>query len=106
MKKNETFMWSSKCNTTFEELKNRLTSASILAIPNGTDRMITFSDACERGLGCVLMQYGLVIAYASPQVKPQKKNYPTHDLVLAAVFFALNIWRHYLSTFSLRRTSI
>ncbi|WMV19272.1 hypothetical protein MTR67_012657 [Solanum verrucosum] len=47
-------------------------------------------------LGCVLIQRGKVIAYASRQLKVHEKNYPTHDLELAAVVFALKIWRHYL----------
>jgi len=47
-------------------------------------------------LGCVLMQKGRVIAYASYQLKPYEENYPTHDLELAAVVFAFKIWRHYL----------
>lgn len=44
----------------------------------------------------MLMQHGRVIAYASRQLKPYEHNYPTHDLELAAVVFALKIWRHYL----------
>nr|GEZ61849.1 putative reverse transcriptase domain-containing protein [Tanacetum cinerariifolium] len=55
-----------------------------------------YSDASKRGLGCVLMQHGKVIAYASRQLKPYEVNYPTHDLELVAVVFALKIWRHYL----------
>ncbi|GJS25792.1 retrotransposon protein, putative, ty3-gypsy subclass [Tanacetum coccineum] len=55
-----------------------------------------YSDASKKGLGCVLMQHGKVIAYASRQLKPYEVNYPTHDLELAAVVFALKIWRHYL----------
>ena len=47
------------------------------------------------GLGFVLMQSNHVIAYVLRQLKPQKRNYPTHDLELAVVF-ALNIWRHYM----------
>ncbi|GJS69832.1 retrotransposon protein, putative, ty3-gypsy subclass [Tanacetum coccineum] len=54
-----------------------------------------YSDASKKGLGCVLMQHGKVIAYASRQLKPYEVNYPTHDLELAAVVFALKIWRHY-----------
>ena len=50
-----------------------------------------FSDASLNGLGCVLMQDGKVVAYASRQLKPHEKNYPTHDLELAAIFFALKI---------------
>ncbi|KAL4010607.1 hypothetical protein IC575_030109 [Cucumis melo] len=48
------------------------------------------------GLGCVLMQQGKVVAYASRQLKSHEQNYPTHDLEFAAVVFALKIWRHYL----------
>ena len=55
-----------------------------------------FSDALLNGLGCVLMQEGKVVAYASRQLKPHEKNYPTHDLELAAIVFVLKIWRHYL----------
>ncbi|KAG8474782.1 hypothetical protein CXB51_031699 [Gossypium anomalum] len=42
------------------------------------------------------MQEGKVVAYASRQLKPHEKNYPTHDLELVAIVFALKIWRHYL----------
>nr|GFC52067.1 retrotransposon protein, putative, Ty3-gypsy subclass [Tanacetum cinerariifolium] len=59
-------------------------------------RTVLHSDASKKSLGCVLMQHGKVIAYASRQLKPYKVNYPTHDLELAAVVFALKIWRHYL----------
>ncbi|XP_033516668.2 uncharacterized protein [Nicotiana tomentosiformis] len=55
-----------------------------------------FCDASRVGLGCVLMQNGRVIAYASRQLKKHEQNYPTHDLEMAAVVFALKIWRHYL----------
>ena len=57
---------------------------------------VIFSDASYKGLGCVLMQNGRAIAYVSRQLRPHEKNYPTHDLELAAVVFALKIWRHYL----------
>ena len=55
-----------------------------------------FSDASLNGLGCVLMQEGKLVAYASRQLKPHEKNYPTHDLELASIVFALKIWRQYL----------
>ena len=55
-----------------------------------------YSDVSRIGLGCVLMQDGKVVAYASRQLKPHEQNYPTHDLELAVVVFALKIWRHYL----------
>jgi hypothetical protein len=55
-----------------------------------------YCDACGTGLGCVLMQEGRVIAYASRQLRKHEVNYPTHDLELATVVHALKIWRHYL----------
>ena len=73
-----------------------MTSAPILAQPEGTEDFVVYSDASKLGLGCVLMQRGRVIAYASRQLKTYEENYPTHDLELAAVVHALKIWRHYL----------
>ena len=70
--------------------------APILAIPEGNEGFIIYSDASKKGLGCVLMQKGRVIAYASRQLKPYEENYLTYDLELAAVVFALKIRRHYL----------
>ena len=55
-----------------------------------------YYDASRMDLGYVLIQHGKVIAYASRKLRPHEKNYPTHDLELAAVIFALKIWRHYL----------
>ena len=71
-------------------------TALILTIPSGTESFTIYSDASRKGLGCVLMQKEKVIAYASRQLKSYERNYPTHDLELAAVVFALKIWRHYL----------
>ncbi|KAH0669578.1 hypothetical protein KY285_023739 [Solanum tuberosum] len=74
----------------------KLVSAPILSLPDGLEGFVVYCDASHIGLGCVLMQSGKVIAYASRQLKVHEKNYPTHDLELAAVVFALKIWRHYL----------
>ena len=84
------------CQQSFEELKGRLTLAPVLALPNGRDGFVVYSDASRQCLGCVLMQNDRVIVYASRQLKKHEENYPTHDLELAAVVFALKIWRHYL----------
>ncbi|KAL4030768.1 hypothetical protein IC575_009020 [Cucumis melo] len=65
-------------------------------MPDGSGSFVIYSDASKKGLGCVLMQQGKVVAYASRQLKSHEQNYPTHDLELAAVVFALKIWRHYL----------
>ncbi|KAM1321333.1 hypothetical protein PS2_014024 [Malus domestica] len=81
---------------TVTELKYCLTHAPVLALPDGSGNFEIYSDASLNGPGCVLMQHGRVIAYASRQLKPHEINYPTHDLELAAIVFALKIWRHYL----------
>ena len=95
-RKNVKFQWSDACEKSFQELKRRLVTAPVLTIPSGSGGFVVYSDASKNGLGCVLMQYGKVVAYASRQLKEYEKNYPTHDLELAAVVFALKIWRHYL----------
>lgn len=71
-------------------------NAPILVLTESGKRFIVYTDASRICLGCVLMQDGKVIAYASRQLKKHERNYPTHDLELAAVVFALKIWRHYL----------
>ncbi|KAG8503507.1 hypothetical protein CXB51_001514 [Gossypium anomalum] len=69
----------------FEKLKARLTEAPILVQPEQGKEFVIYSDASLTGLGCVLMQEGKVVAYTSRQLKPHEKNYPTHDLELAAI---------------------
>ncbi|GJR03430.1 zinc finger, CCHC-type containing protein [Tanacetum coccineum] len=80
----------------FQTLKNNLCDAPILTPPNRVEDFVVYCDASNQGLGCVLMQRGKVIAYASRQLKTHEKNYTTHDLELGAVVFALKTWRHYL----------
>ncbi|GKF15615.1 putative reverse transcriptase domain-containing protein [Tanacetum coccineum] len=89
------FEWGDKQETTFQLLKQKLCSAPILALPEGSKDFIVYCDVSIKGLGAVLMQREKVIAYASRQLKIYKKNYTTHDLELGAVVFALKIWRHY-----------
>ncbi|WVZ84439.1 hypothetical protein U9M48_031471 [Paspalum notatum var. saurae] len=94
--KNAKFAWSPKCGEAFGMLKKLLTSAPVLAQPNITKPFDVYCDASGSGLGCVLMQEGRVIAYASSQLRKHRVNYPTHDLKLLAVVYALKKWRHYL----------
>jgi hypothetical protein len=82
------FIWSKECEESFQELKRRLILAPVLALPFGTEGFMVYSDASRRGLGCVLMQYEKVIAYASRQLKPHEVNYPVHNLELATILFA------------------
>ncbi|GJU85404.1 putative reverse transcriptase domain-containing protein [Tanacetum coccineum] len=90
------FVWGDKQEAAFQLLKQKLCSAPILALPEGSEDFIVYCDASIKGLGAVLMQREKVIAYASRQLKIHEKNYTTHDLELGAVVFALKIWRHYL----------
>jgi hypothetical protein len=95
--KNDTkFNWSSKCNEAFEQLKELLTTAPVLAQPDIEKPFDVYCDASGSGLDCVLMQEGRVIAYASRQLRQHEEHYPTHDLELDTVVHALKIWRHYL----------
>ena len=95
-KKDKKFDWSDTCQHSFKDLRQRLMTAPVLALPSGKDGYVVYSDASRQGLGCVLMEDGRVIAYASRQLKKHEQNYSAHDLELAAVVFALKIWRHYL----------
>jgi hypothetical protein len=96
LKKDNKFVWTPKCEESFQIIKKKLTTAPILTLPDIHQNFVVFCDASRQGLGCVLMQNKKVIAYASRLLKPHEKNYPTHDLELAAIVHALKIWRHYL----------
>ena len=96
LKKGKKFEWSEKAEESFQVLKTKLTTAPVLVLPDTSKDFVVFCDASLQGLGCVLMQDGHVVAYASRQLKPHELNYPTHDLELSAVVHALKQWRHYL----------
>jgi hypothetical protein len=90
------FKWTPACQKTFETLKEQLTTAPILILPDVHKPFLVYCDALYTGLRCLLMQEGRVVAYSSRQLKIHEKNYPTHDLELAVVVHALKTWRHYL----------
>ncbi|GKA85189.1 putative reverse transcriptase domain-containing protein, partial [Tanacetum coccineum] len=94
--KNQKYVWGMEQEEAFQTLKNNLCDAPILMLPDGVKDFVVYYDASNQGLGCVLMQRGKVIAYASRQLKIHEKNYTTHELELGAVVFALKTWRHYL----------
>ncbi|KAM5569941.1 hypothetical protein ABKV19_017122, partial [Rosa sericea] len=83
-RKDVQFVWTGECERAFNELKARLTTAPVLTIPTSGGGLVIYSDASHQGLGCVLMQHGGVVAYGSRQLKVHERNYPTHDLELAA----------------------
>ncbi|GJS10094.1 putative reverse transcriptase domain-containing protein [Tanacetum coccineum] len=93
------FNWGEKEETAFQTLKQKLCSAPILALPEGSENFVVYCDASHKGLGAVLMQKEKVIAYASRQLKIHEKNYTTHDLELGAVVFALKMWLELLSDY-------
>ncbi|KAL4016783.1 hypothetical protein IC575_024440 [Cucumis melo] len=95
-RKGTPFVWSPACESSFQELKQKLVTAPVLTVPDGSGSFVIYSDTSKKGLGCVLMQQGKVVAYASRQLKSHEQNYPTYDLELATVVFSLKIWRHYL----------
>ncbi|GKC99075.1 putative reverse transcriptase domain-containing protein, partial [Tanacetum coccineum] len=94
--KSKSFDWDEEQELAFQTLKDKLCNTPVLALPDGPKDFVVYCDASGIGLGCVLMQRGKVIAYASRQLKIHEKNYMTYDLELRVVVFALKIWRHYL----------
>nr|GEY52744.1 hypothetical protein [Tanacetum cinerariifolium] len=79
------FNWGENEEIAFQTLKQKLCSAPTLALPEGSENFVVYSDASHKGLGAMLMQKEKVIAYASRQLKIHEKNYTTHDLELGAV---------------------
>ena len=90
------FEWNDLCEKAFQELKRRLTSTPILIVSERIQRYIVYCDALKDGLGCVLMQSERVVAYGSRQLKNHEQSYPTHDMELVAIVYALKLWHHYL----------
>ena len=89
-KKGKSFIWTTECEQSFLELRKRLVTAPVLTMPDGSGGLVVYSDASGKGLGCVLLQKGKVIAYASRQLKEYECNYPTYDLKLAAVVYDMH----------------
>ncbi|KAA0064153.1 pol protein [Cucumis melo var. makuwa] len=93
-RKGTPFVWSPAGESNFQELKQKLVSAPVLTVPDGSGSFVIYSDASKKGLGCVLMQQDRVVAYASRQLKSHEQNYPTHDLELAAMDYDCEILYH------------
>ena len=91
MEKGKDFKWTDACQDSFEELKKRLTTAPVLAMPDIRKNFDIYCDASRQDLGCVLMQEVRVIAYASRQLRKHELNDPTRDLELVAVVHAIKI---------------
>jgi hypothetical protein len=96
LEKGKAFEWMPRREASYQELKKILTTAPVLTMPDMEKPFLIYCDACGQGLGCVLMQDGHAVAYASRQLRKHEEKYPTHDFELAAVVHDLNIWRHYI----------
>ncbi|WVZ84812.1 LOW QUALITY PROTEIN: hypothetical protein U9M48_031799 [Paspalum notatum var. saurae] len=96
LEKDAAFKWTADREAAFDELKKRLMTAPVLTLPDQQKKFTVYCDASRDGLGCVLMQEGKVVAYGSRQLRKHEVNYPTHDLELTTVVYALKIWRQYL----------
>ena len=90
------FQWFEAFEKSFQELKMILTTSLVLILPEGTQGFVVYCDVLRVFLGCVLLQNHKVIDYVSIQLKVHENYYPTHQLELVAVVFALKIWHHYL----------
>ena len=94
--KGQAFVRDTQCEHSFQTLKEKLMTVPVLVFPNPREPFEVYYDASKMGLGGMLMQNGQVVAYASRQQETHERNYPTHDLELVVVVFALKMWRHYL----------
>jgi hypothetical protein len=94
--KGKTFEWTPRREASFQELKKRLTTTPVLTMLDVEKSFSIYCDASGEGLGCILMQDGHVVAYASRQLRKHEEKYPTHDLELTVVVHALKVWRHYI----------
>jgi hypothetical protein len=96
LQRDKKFEWTNACERSFCELKKRLTTTPVLVLQDIHKDFTIYCDDSRQGLGCVLMQEGRAVSYASRQLKTHEQNYPTHYMEFAAVVHALKIWRHYL----------
>jgi hypothetical protein len=96
LRKGAKFKWTDECDHDFSKLKQCLTLAPILKVPDIDRPFIVCIDASKEGLGAVLSQYGRVIDYASRKLRPLEEIYATHDLELTTIVHSLQLWHHYL----------
>lgn len=98
LKKNTPFFWTSVCDTAFITLKDKLTTAPVLALPNFAKPFTVETDASDSGIGAVLQQDGHPLAYISKALGPRNKGLSTYEKELMAILYAIEHWRPYLQS--------
>ena len=95
-KKNVNWFWSTACDKAFQELKSKLSTAPVLAIPDPAAPFELITDSCGFGIGAVLMQNNKPVAFYSRKMTDPERNYVNHEQELLAAIVALKVFRCYL----------
>jgi hypothetical protein len=93
-KKGARFIWTTKCEESFQQLKHILTNAPLLKIADPNKNFLVCTNSRKEGLIGFLMKEGHVIFYKSRKLNEHEINYLTHDLELASIVHDLKMWRH------------
>ncbi len=96
LRQNAEFVWTPECQTAFQAVKDALTNAPVLGMPDFSKPFEVVADACVHGIGALLMQEGRPVAFESRKLIPAEVNYSTTEQELLAVVHALGTWRCYL----------
>jgi hypothetical protein len=92
------FIWTSEHDAAFSALKASLSIAPVLALPDFSQPFALETDACDNGVGAVLMQQGHPLAFISKALGPKNKGLSTYEKEYLAILVAIDQWRHYLQT--------
>lgn len=95
--KHMSFVWTKEANEAFALIKNKLTTAPILVLPDFDAPFELHCDASKLGVGAVLSQHGRPIAFYSEKLAGARSRYSTYDVEFYAVVQAVKHWRHYLA---------
>jgi hypothetical protein len=96
LKKYALFVWTQDHQTSFDLLKQALVSAPVLALPDFTKQFCIYTDACQTGVGAVLMQNGHPLAFLSRALGPKNQGLSTYEKEYMAILLAVTQWRSYL----------
>lgn len=96
LRKGAIWQWSDQCELAFQGVKHAVKTTPVLRTPDPDTPYEVIVDACQSGIGAVLMQEGKPVSFAGRQLIPAETRYHTTDQELLAVMFALQHWRCYL----------